>query len=70
MARASVKIFKNDNLVSETNIETPNVPVSDELIDKWADMFRQQGLTLKSLNVEDWNVIEFNVDGTIYIRNF
>lgn len=70
MARGSVKIFKESNLVAETNIETPNIPISDELVDKWTDMFRQKGLSLKSLNVEDWDTIEFNVDGTVYIRTY
>lgn len=70
MARASVKIFKDNVLIAETNIETPDVPISDELVDKWTDMFREIGLAQKSLNVEDWNTIEYNVDGTTYIRNF
>jgi hypothetical protein len=70
MARGSVKIFKESNLVAETNIETPNIPISDELVDKWTDMFRQKGLSLKSLNAEDWDTIEFNVDGTVYIRTY
>lgn len=70
MARGSVKIFKESNLVAETNIETPNIPISDELVDKWTDMFRQKGLSLKSLNVEDWDTIEFNVDGTVYTRTY
>lgn len=70
MARASVKIFKDTVLIAETNIETPDVPISDELVDKWTDMFREIGLAQKSLNVEDWNTIEYNVDGTTYIRNF
>jgi hypothetical protein len=70
MAKASVKIFKESNLIAETNIETPNIPISDELVDKWTDMFREKGLALKSLNAEDWDTIEFNVDGTVYTRTY
>lgn len=68
MAKASVKIFKESNLIAETHIETPNINISEELVDNWADMFRGAGLTLKSLNAEDWDNIQFNCDGTVYTR--
>jgi hypothetical protein len=70
MAKASVKIFKENNLIAETNIETRDVDISERLVDNWADMFRENGLALKSLNAEDWDTIEFNCDGVIYTRTF
>jgi hypothetical protein len=70
MARASVKIFKENNLIAETNVETRDTVISETLVDNWTDMFREKGLALKSLNAEDWDTIEFNCDGTVYTRNF
>jgi hypothetical protein len=75
MARANVKLYLNGTVVAESAINTVDpegnaVDVSDALLDSWAEQFRSSKLTLASLKVDQWDVIEFDVDGTIHTRNF
>jgi hypothetical protein len=71
MAKANVKLYFQENIVSETTIRS-NLPkeFDESLIDTWTEFFRKNTLTLKSLKVTAWDVIEFEVDGTKYIRNY
>lgn len=71
MAKALVNLFKENNLIAQTiplYVETPDVNISESLVDDWADAFRGPRLKLKSLNAEDWDTIEFNCEGTVYTR--
>ena len=75
MTKAAVRLYLNSNVVGETTIETvdpdgSDVPVTDELIDDWASEFTLGSLTLKGLNVEAWDTVTFDVDGTVYTRNY
>lgn len=75
MAKASVKLFKDGNLIAESGINTvgaegQQLDVTDEMVDKWADMYRTSKLTLASLKVDSWDHIEFDVDGVVHTRNY
>lgn len=71
MAKANVKLYFEGNLLTQTTVKS-NLPkvFEESLIDKWTDMFRVNSITLKSLKVNKWDVIEFEVDGVIYTRNY
>lgn len=68
MAKAKIRLFKDDVLLAETDIETKGIPLNDSVIDMWTDILRTNKLTLGSLNALDWNNVEFDVDGVIYTR--
>lgn len=72
MAKANVKLYFQGNLLTQTTV-TSNLPkeFDESLIDRWANIFRQKNnLTLKSLKVNKWDIIEFEVNGIIYTRNY
>jgi len=70
MAKASVKIFKDGNLIAETDIKNNSTTdINDATIDEWTDFFRTNNLTLTSLKIKNWDTIQFDADVTIYTRN-
>lgn len=75
MLTATVKLFKDGNLVAESSVNTVHpegqpLELTDAVIDKWADTFRTSSLTLKSLNVDSWDRIEFDAGGIIHTRDY
>lgn len=75
MSRAIVKLFKDGAVIAESGIGTVDpdgvpVEITDQLVDQWANQFRTSKLALNSLKVESWDYIEFDVDGTVYSRNY
>jgi hypothetical protein len=75
MAQARVTLYLNGQAIAESGATTTDpdgdiIEVTDQLLDKWADQFRTSRLTLAALNVDSWDVIEFDVNGTIYTRNY
>ena len=71
MATANVTIYFQGNVVSETTVSSNQPKIFDEsLIEIWTNHFRENKLTLRSLKIDAWDTIEFNVEGTTYSRNY
>lgn len=70
MIKANVKLYCEGNVVSETTIKSNDSAFTESLIDSWTNMFKESKLTLKSLKVSKWDIIEFEIDGTTYTRNY